>query len=206
MPWLNLLALALQAHDMHAGHEMPGPDPVSLFNHHLAGVLVVFLGGFSYLEHTKLGEQRWVKFLWPLPLLVLGVFLMIYSDNPQFWPFKLSRWARHWTAVQHKIFALVAILLGLIELFRRTGRLKHRAWPHVLNTLMLGAGVFLIFHRGGHHSSIIHIQHMGMGTVAVVLSLLKTVADLRTRLRWLSLYVVPALIVTLGLQLAFYVE
>lgn len=204
MHGLHFLALALQMHE-HAGHEMPLADPVSLFNHHLAGVLVILLGIFAYLEQTELSEHRWVKFLWPLPLLVLGTFLMIYSDNPQFWPFKLSRWARHWTAWQHKIFSLVAILLGLIELFRRTGRLRHPAWRQVLNILMLGAGVFLLFHRG-HHTHVVHVEHLWMGSVAVALSLAKIVADLGLGGRWLGLYAVPGLIVTLGLQLALYVE
>jgi hypothetical protein len=143
--------------------------------------------------------------LWPLPLLILGGFLLIYSDNPQFWPFRLSRWARHWTAWQHKIFAAVAVLLGLIELFRRTGRLKHPAWRQVLNLLMLGAGIFLFFHSG-HHTPVVHVEHFWMAAVAVVLSLVKIVADLGLGGRRLGLYVVPALFVVMGLQLALYVE
>lgn len=204
MHGLHFLALALQMHE-HTGHDMAMPDPVSLFNHHLAGVLVLLLGIFTYLEQTELAERRWAKYLWPLPLLFLGTFLMIYSDNPQFWPFKLSRWARHWSAWQHKIFAMVAILLGLIELFRRTGRLKHPAWGQILNVLMLGAGIFLFFHKG-HHAHVIHVEHLWMATVAVVLSLTKIVGDLGLGGRWLGLYAVPALFVTLGLQLALYVE
>ncbi len=204
MHGLPLLPLALQMHE-HMGHDMAMPDPVSLFNHHLAGVLVILLGIFAYLEQTELAEHPWVKYLWPLPLIILGVFLLIYSDNPQFWPFKLSRWARHWIAWQHKIFATVAVLLGLIELLRRTGQLKQPAWKQVLNLLMLGAGAFLLVHKG-HHTHIVHIEHIGMGTVAVVLSLTKIVADLGLGGRWLALYAVPGLIVTLGLQLALYVE
>jgi hypothetical protein len=199
-----LLTLALQMHE-HMGHDMAMPDPVSLFNHHLAGVLVILLGIFAYLEQTELAERRWVRYLWPLSPIILGVFLLIYSDNPQFWPFQLSRWARHWTAWQHKIFATVAILLGLIELLRRTGRLQHPAWKQVLNLLMVGAGVFLLFHKG-HHAHIVHIEHIWMGTVAVVLSLAKIVADLGLGGRWLGLYAVPGLMVALGLQLALYVE
>lgn len=90
MHGLHLLALAWQMRE-HAGHEMSMPDPVSLFNHHFAGALVILLGIFGYLEQTELAKRPWVKFLWPLPLLILGVFLLIYSDNPQFWLFKLSR-------------------------------------------------------------------------------------------------------------------
>ncbi len=203
---LQLFALALQTHHMHEAPQPSTPDLDSLFNHHLAGGLVILVALFSYVERTQIAERRWVRYLWPLPLLFLGVFLMMYSDNPQFWPFGFSRWLPDPAAVQHKIFALVAILLGLIELFRRTGRLTHPAWPHVLSVLMLGAGVFLFMHRGDHHSHVIHVEHMWMGTEAVALSLTKIVADLRPRIRWLGLYAVPALLLALGLQLFFYVE
>jgi hypothetical protein len=216
MHWLYVLALAGQGHEMHGGHEITLPDKVSLFNHHLAGVLVILLGVFTYLEQTELSKQRWVKFLWPLPLLFLGTYLMIWSDNPQFWPFQLSRWARHWTAVQHKIFALLALLLGAIELLRRTGQLRHPGWRHILNALMLGAGLFLFFHGGEHHSHIVHLQHLGMGAVAVAASLAKIASDVqstgapgggstnRSGHGWL--YAVPALMVVLGLQLVLYFE
>lgn len=99
----------------------------------------------------------------------------------------------------------MAVLLGLIELFRRTGWLKHPAWRQVLNVLMLGAGVFLFFHTG-HHAPVVHVEHFWMAAVAVVLSLVKIVADLGLGGRWLGLYAVPALFVMLGLQLALYVE
>ena len=204
---MSLLLFLLQQEHVHehAEHAISTADPVSLFNHHLAGLLVTLLGIFAYLEQTHLGRFRWVKFLWPLPLLVLGTFLMIWSDNPQFWPFELSRWARHWTAWQHKIFALVTLLLGLIELLRRTGWLKHPAWPHVLNALMLGAGVYLLFHQG-HHAHVIHVQHLWMAAVSIALALVKTLADIRGGSGWLRLYVPPLLFVTLGLQLVLYVE
>jgi hypothetical protein len=37
----------------HTGHQIPMPDPVSLFNHHFAGALVILLGIFGYLEHPS---------------------------------------------------------------------------------------------------------------------------------------------------------
>src|SRR2546425_5742576 len=47
------------------------PDAFSLFNHHLAGVLVIVLAVFTALEGSPLGTQHpWLKYLWPLPLFV----------------------------------------------------------------------------------------------------------------------------------------
>jgi hypothetical protein len=212
MHWLILLAVViLQAHDMHSAHAMPAAppaaDPVSLFNHRLAGVLVILLGSFAYLENTALQKFRAVKYLWPMPLLVLGTYVFLYSDNPQLFPFDLQRWARHATAWEHKTISVMVIALGLIELFRRTGKLKHPAWKHILNAIMLTAGALLLFHRGKHHVDIIHTQHIWMGIVAVTLSVAKIISDWKGgSLAWLGRYAVPLLMVTLGMQLVLYVE
>jgi hypothetical protein len=204
MPRLH--ALALKMIQMHAGHDTASMlDKDSLFNHHLAGTLVILLGVFAYLEQSELSRQRWVKLLWPLPLLALGTYLMLWSDNPQLRPFEFSSWMPSRNSLQHKIFALFEILLGLIELLRRTGHLKHIAWRQLLNGLILGAGIFLFFHRD-HHSHVVHVEHFWMAVVAVTTALVKILTDYQNRTSWLSLYVMPALFVALGLQLALYVE
>jgi hypothetical protein len=75
----------------------------------------------------------------------------------------------------------------------------------VLNTLILGAGIFLWFH-GGHHTPIIHREHQMMSAEIFTLGVAKTIGDIQNRPTWLRLYVVPLLFLALGLQLVFYVE
>ncbi len=57
MHWLS--ALARQMIQMHAGNDMASmPDKDSLFNHHLAGTLVLLLGVFAYQEQSELSITR----------------------------------------------------------------------------------------------------------------------------------------------------
>ena len=200
-----LFLLSQHEHMREMAQQASEPDWIAIGDHHLAGVLLIVLAIFAYLERTELARYRWVKFLWPMPLLVLGLFLILFRDTGDPWLRGILHWQIGVTEVQHKLFESVAVVVGLIELFRRTGWLKHPLWPHILNTLMLGAGIFILFH-GGQHSHIIHLQHRWMGIVAITLSLTKIVADSRLGGRWLSLYAVPALFLTLGLQFALYVE
>ncbi len=200
---MYLLALLFQMMDMpeHAGHAMNMPDPVSIFDHHMAGWIILLLGTFVFLEQTQLSSRyTWVKFLWPLTLLGLATFLIVWRDR-EVW----ADWHLHGMLVQHKIFEAAAILMALIELFRRAGRLKHPAWRQLLNVLIIGAGVFLIFHGRGQHAPMIDMQHMWMGTVVLAIGLTKMVADLSWGGRLLA-YAVPTLFIILGLQFALYVE
>ncbi len=192
--------------DPHAAHTMPsGPDEYSLLLHHAAGVMVILLGIFTYLEKSELGRQRWVHYSWPVALMLQGTITMLFSENGQLFPFDWKRFLPGHVGMQHKIFAAVAIVLGLIELFRRTGRLKSRAWPHVLNALMIGAGVFLLMHQG-HGTPLIHTQHLWMGTEIIAIGAVKAITDFQGSSGWLRVYVLPALFLALGLQLALYVE
>ncbi len=204
-----MTSLLLLFQDEHAHQHMDwvpaAPDPASLFAHHVSGWLVVGLAVFAYLEQTKLVRFLGVKYGWPLILFLQSMFTLIWSDNPDFWPFDIHRWARHWSSWQHKIFAVVALTLAAIEFLRRRGTLKHPAWPHVLNALIIGAGVFLWFHQG-HHTPMIHRQHQMMSAEVFTLGIMKTITDIQNRPTWLRLYVVPLLFLALGLQLAFYVE
>jgi len=205
MPALMLVFQAEHMHD-HASAMASRPDVISLFDHHFAGVLLILLGIIAYLEQTRLADRhRWIRFLWPLPLLLLGTFLLVFRDRKEPWFDWLLQGMFSRTEVQHKIFESVAIAVGLIELLRRTGQLQSRSWRQILNTLMLTAGIFLLFHHG-HHAHIVHLEHLWMGLVAVTLSLAKIVSDQGWSGRWLGLYAVPLLFLTLGLQFALYVE
>jgi hypothetical protein len=197
-----LHVLALQA------HEMPGmahgPDPLSLFNHHLAGVLVIILGVLGFLDAAASGRREWLRVIWPVPLIALGVYLLLRSDAAG-WPPDLARQLAETEGIQHKIFALLALIIGGVELSRRLGYLRGAVWKHVLYGVLLVAGVFLIFH-GGHHSRIVHAEHLGMGLVAISIVVVRVAADLQMDARWLSAYLLPSLFTLLGLQLVLYVE
>ncbi|MCI0626774.1 MAG: hypothetical protein L0387_34865 [Acidobacteria bacterium] len=203
-----LTILLQQGHNMqeHAGHVMPPPpDAISIFDHHLAGVLLILWAVLAYLEQSEVGRYRWVRYSVPLPIFLIGGFLLIFRDDADPWFRWLLEGRIDLEPVQHKLFESLAILLGFIELFRRTGSLKHKAWGQILNTLMFGGGVAILFHKGPH-SEIVHIQHFWMAIVAIALALSRIVGDLNWGGRWVRIYAGPALLLALGLQFALYVE
>jgi hypothetical protein len=179
-----------------------GPDPLSLFNHHFAGWLLVLTAVFGALEESPLKKYRWIKYLWPLPLIFLAVYLLLRSDREEF--STLSNVLADPEDMQHKLFALLLLAIGLVELLRRVGLFKQFAWSYVVYAGMVGGGVFLLFH-GGQHSLAVHQQHVLMGLTACAVGITKTLGDLSPRLAWLR-FSVPALFLALGLELLHYYE
>ena len=154
----------------HSGKE-PGPDPDSLRNHHIAGFGIIFLALLTYLEERNFAKLKYLKYFWPALLYVIGFAVLIWSD-PGTWPDGDTPLMTQPEAIQHKIFALIALVIATVELFRRTGTLKHMAWRGVLSGAILTAGVFLLFHHG-RHVHVVHLQHRAMGITAALLGLAK---------------------------------
>jgi hypothetical protein len=183
---------------------MHAPDPFSLFNHHLSGVLVILLGVLAYVEATASGGREWARVLWPVPLLALGVYLLLRSDAPD-WPPDIAGQLSESEGVQHKLFALLALTIGGIELARRLGRLRGSGWKHLVSGVLLVGGLALLLH-GGHHSRTVHLEHLAMGIVAIAIASATAASALHSRARWISVYLLPSLFTLLGLQLVLYVE
>src|SRR5262245_25340101 len=121
----------------------------SEFNHHLAGLLVA-LGAVLMLFQDRL-TKRWpaVKYLWPACFLISGLFLLVWSDT-QLWPIGRQGWIDgmlHSTEVlQHKVFAVLLLTLGIIEWQRARAELT-AAWSGwIFPTLAIGGSVLLLFH------------------------------------------------------------
>ena len=155
----------------HSGMAEPGPDPDSLRNHHIAGFGIIFLALLTYLEERNFARLKYLKYFWPVLLYVIGFAVLIWSD-PGTWPDGDTPLSTQPEAIQHKIFALIALVIATVELFRRTGALKHIAWRAVLSGAILTAGVFLLFHHG-RHVHVVHLQHRAMGITAALLGLAK---------------------------------
>jgi len=155
----------------HAGGKEPGPDPDSLRNHHIAGFGIIFLALLTYLEERNFAKLKYLKYFWPVLLYVIGFAVLIWSD-PGTWPDGDTPLSTQPEAIQHKIFAIIALVIATVELFRRTGTLAHIAWRGVLSGAILVAGVFLLFHHG-RHVHVVHLQHRAMGITAVLLGLAK---------------------------------
>jgi len=199
-----LTTLLLQVHS-HGDNEIFVPSAKSLSDHHLAGYTVILLGLLAFLEYREGARIPWLRYVWPVPLLGVACFLFFLSDTAEPWGlwFFHGDWAH--AELEHKFLEGAAILIALIDLLVRTGWLKSRGWSHLIPSLMVFAGVLLIFHHG-NHEPIVHTQHNWMGSEATALGLTKFTANLQPKPSWVARYALPILFVVLGLQLVFYIE
>jgi len=127
--------------------EDPNKGP-SEFNHHVAGYCLIGVGLLVLLTQIS-PRLRPLQMIWPFLFGLSGLFLAAWSDA-EIWPRgTLSwRWLLHHDAeaAQHKIYAVLLIVMGIVEYLRVKGRLNRfwRAWAFPLLAVM-GVGL-LFFH------------------------------------------------------------
>lgn len=190
----------------------------SEFNHHLAGLLV-FLAGLLILADSNL-RQRWptVRHVWPLCFLLSGIFVLIFSDT-ELWPFGSQSWyfglIHHREVLQHKVFGLLLLLVGLVELRRTQGEWKSLWSAWVFPATAIAGSVMLFFHdhQAGmavpNHMELMHriqSQHVSFAVTGFGIALSKGFAE--SRLTWRPFFerLFPALLIVLGALLMVYVE
>ncbi len=193
----------------------------SEFNHHLAGVLVIFAGIFILAESRL--SKRWpaVRFAWPVCFLAAGLFLLVFSDT-EIWPFGPQT---PWYAIthniedlQHKIFSIILLALGYVEFQRARGRWKS-PWAAWFFPVVGAAGaVLLLFHvHGGNMNAPnamesmerIQNEHRWFAATGFGIALTNGVAGLTsTPQKWQHFFraLWPSLLIILGVLLTLYAE
>jgi len=190
----------------------------SEFNHHLAGLLVL-VAGLLILADGSI-RQRWAvgRHVWPICFLVSGVFLLIFSDT-ELWPFGEQSWyfglTHHTEVLQHKVFAVLLLAVGVIELQRARGILKAR-WAGWVFPIVASAGSLLLLfheHQGGmtgpNHMELMHriqSQHISFSITGLGIALSKGLAETPFESRPFFERLFPTLLVVLGALLLVYVE
>jgi putative copper resistance protein D len=189
----------------------------SEFNHHLAGLFVVLAGVFILFEERL--KNRWpiVRYAWPLCFLLSGIFVLIFSDT-ELWPFGPKNWwigiTGNLEVLQHKIFAVILLGLGVIEIRRVRGTLR-AAWSAWVFPVLASAGsVLLLFHVHGsmhgpdamgtmHRIQMEHFSYAATGAgIALTNGLSNTPFSGRRIFRTLW----PLLMIALGILLMLYTE
>jgi putative copper resistance protein D len=210
--------------DGHHGHSAPAEAwegsaqgiAYSERNHHIAGFMVMLMG-FAELSHVlRLTTLGWARFLLPSALMVAGLFLIIWSDH-EAWPIGSLSFADTFGGIdheilQHKIYGILALTVGSVELFRRLGRIGHKAWASPLPLMAIVGGLMLFGHSHGFHPSAekIAMHHAIMGTMAVTAGSSKLVSawveagERSGSTRWEWVWV--GLIFLIGMQLLVYSE
>jgi putative copper resistance protein D len=148
--------------------------------------------------------------------MVAGLFLIIWSDH-EAWPIGSLSFADTFGGIdheilQHKIYGILALTVGSVELFRRLGRIGHKAWASPLPLMAIVGGLMLFGHSHGFHPSAqkIAMHHAIMGMMAVTAGSSKLVsawvepAERSGSTRWEWVWV--GLIFLIGMQLLVYSE
>jgi hypothetical protein len=190
----------------------------SEFNHHLAGFFVV-IAGIVMLLHSGLSRRwPWVKYVWPACFLAAGIFVLVWSDT-ELWPFGTRHWMEalrnNREVLQHKTFAILLLVLGLIEWERTKGVLR-AAWSQwVFPVIALIGSLLLIFHEhqggmmGEHHMETmarIQNEHMSYLICGLAIGVTNGLSETRTRAAVLFGKIWPTLMIVLGVLLMFYRE
>lgn len=183
-------------------------------NHHIAGLMVVLMGLAELAYVLRLSSLSWARLLLPAALLFAGLFVMIWSDH-EAWPIGSLTFSQTFSGgdheiLQHKIYGILALGVGSVELFRRLGRIGHKAWASPLPFMAIVGGLMLFGHSHGFHPSAqkIAMHHAIMGMMAVTAGsskLMSAWAGFReSSSKWEWVWV--SLILLIGVQLLIYSE
>lgn len=217
---------AEEASPEHSHHaSTPSPDgwegskdgvAYSEFNHHLAGLFVLLIGFSEMTQAFRSQSIGWARMLLPAALLGAATFLLVWSDH-QAWPigqlsFAETFFGNDHEIFQHKTYGLLALTVGLIELYRRLDRARHVGWLVPLPLFAMIGGFMLFGHSHGAHPAAekIAMYHAVMGTLAVSAGSSKLASSWRgvvigwSRTRWETIW--ASLILLIGLQLLIYSE
>ncbi len=185
-------------------------------NHHFAGWMVILMGMAEMSQVVRLSAIAWARLLLPAAMTTTGVFLLVWSDH-EAWPigslgFAETFFGQDPEIVQHKIYGLLALFVGSVELLRRFGRVEHKAWSIPLPLMAIVGGLMLFGHSHGVHPSAykITLHHNLMGALAITAGSSKLLSGLHrpasesgsSHWEWLW----PGLLLLIGVQLAVYSE
>src|SRR2546422_4146855 len=120
-------------------------DAWSEFNHNVAGLFLIGMAVIALADWTH--PNRWTRH-WPLGLVVLAVFLLFRND-PESWPLgpvPLRESLVDADVLQHRLGALLAGTIGLVEWRARAPRSEGSRLPYLFPILALGGGILLLMH------------------------------------------------------------
>ncbi len=229
-----LLVVALPAwpqqhsHHQHAAMSMSADQPSESMllswkhesegNHHIAGLLVALSGIFILAQEPLTKKFPALAYAWPACFLVAGLFVLIYSDT-ELWPFGPKSWIQgtitNPEVIQHKIFAVLLLGLGLLEAERVRRSLKVCWVGWVFPVLAITGSVLLLFHshstgmRGPSHMAVmerIQNEHLSYALTGFGIGLTKGMAEVATKWQIVFAKLWPTLMVVLGVLLMCYVE
>ena len=182
------------------------------YNHNVSGLFLVLMALAAMV--TQVGWVSWTRY-WPLGFVALGIFILLHSDARSSWSFgQIGFWEGLLSSDEillHRLGALLACLLGLIECQARLRQKRDSRLPYVIPVLCAVGGLLLLghIHEGlqPKEEFLIQITHNVIGLLAVIMACG----------RWLELRLTPpagrlagvvslSALLLIGLVLLFYRE
>jgi hypothetical protein len=191
--------------DGHTHARNPAEALYSQFTHRSSGAFLILLAAVIFWESRPGRRFPWNAMSAPL-WLGFGVYLFISSD-PEAWPYGPKSFVEIFfdpLVLQHKLFAVLLVVIGTIEGLRAYGAIRARFLVPVLATIG-GISLFLHFHDNKFHIDAIYLQHAAMGLTAVALGTTLFVARKMQAERVVS-WAWPAFLVLMATVLLLYVE
>lgn len=179
-------------------------------NHHIAGVFVLFAGALALLAATENPRFSWARYGWPGLFFCLGAFLFVRHD-PESWPWgPLSLWdsMEDPQVLQHVLFTVIVLGIGVIEWLRCRGTLTHPVWGLIFPVLAVSAAGMLFLHKHGSGpvADKIYQHHAIMASAGIAAMLAKVLDDGRLLRSRVNAYVWPGLMMFIGVMLLIYSE
>jgi hypothetical protein len=192
----------------HAHARNPAEALYSQFTHRTSGVLLIVLAAVIFWEGRPGRRFPWNALSAPL-WLGFGVYLFISSD-PEAWPYGPKSFVEIFfdpLVLQHKLFAILLVVIGTIEGLRAYGSLRGWYARYLVPVLATVGGIslFVHFHDNKFHIDAIYLQHAAMGLTAVALGATLFFARRMESERVVS-WAWPAFLVLMATVLLFYVE
>jgi putative copper resistance protein D len=190
----------------------------SEFNHHLAGFFVMFAGVFILTERHLAKPWPVARYAWPMCFIVAGLFVLVFSDT-EMWPVGPQN---PWYAIthepedlQHKVFSIILLAVGYVELQRARGRWKTRLAAWFFPVVAVAGAILLLFHAHtgdmqapNAMAAMEHIQtqHRWFAITGLGVAVANGLAGTPHKWRLLFTRVWPALMMILGVLLMAYTE
>jgi hypothetical protein len=190
----------------------------SEFNHRLAGLFVIVAGVFILSERSLAKRWPMVRYAWPMCFIAVGLFVLIFSDT-EIWPFgPQTPWyalIHNREDLQHKVFSVILLAIGYVELQRARGRLRAPWAAWFFPTAGVAGAILLLFHVHSGDMQAPHAmetmeriqkQHHWFAAIGLGVAVANGLAG--TSQKWKQFFMMawPALLVVLGVLLAQYTE
>ncbi len=174
-------------------------DPVVV--HQIAGAGLAAFALLLLAKAIGLVSGDWPRYILPVSLLVLGLFLVLDPIVFHGGDFGAE-------GTQHQIQGGLMIAVAAVELARARKRLTHRAWGALLPIAIIAVGVMFMLHsqHGGGDMLLQITQHRILGATLILTGLVQAIDSLAlARGNWAAAGW-PLLVLAVSLQLFLYVE